>query len=181
MSPAGQFYRGATDDRTALGRFHPWARSTGRTRGQTMRKLTMTAAAAGAAAPLASSAAWADLQDVARAMGSPQSIQVWGSGLSYGIGQAYKTGMPWPRMNLTKYSRTDDYAGRALGYDTTVVRADQLGGTAVPARGEFRRAGGVSGDRAWIVNYPVSDSVQAAAVPLQHDLWTSLHGIVQAA
>ena len=146
-----------------------------------MRKHTITAAAAGAAALLFSSAAWADLQDVARAMGSPQSIQVWGSGLSYGIGQAYKPGMPWPRMNLTKYSRTDDYAGKSLGYDTTVVRADQLGGTAVPHRGEFRRAGGVSGDRAWIINYPVSDSVQAPAVSLQHDLWTSPHGIVQAA
>src|SRR5262249_12962489 len=75
----------------------------------------------------------------------------------------------------------DDYAGKALGYDTTVVRADQLGGTAVPQRGEFRRAGGVVGDQAWIINYPAPDSVVAPAVPLQHDLWISPHGIVHAA
>src|SRR5262249_53480959 len=104
-----------------------------------------------------------------------------GSGLTYGIGQAYKAGMPWPRMNLVRYSRTDDYAHGATSYDWTLVRADQLGGTAVPQRGEFRRAGGASGDKAWIVNYPVPDTVAAAAVPLQHDLWIAPHGIVHAA
>jgi glyoxylase-like metal-dependent hydrolase (beta-lactamase superfamily II) len=147
-----------------------------------MRKLHIAVAAAvGAAALLASPAARADLQDVAKAMGTPQTLQYAGSGLSYGIGQAYKPGMPWPRMNLVSYSRTDDYAGAAQNYDYTLVRADQLGGTAVPQRGEFRRAGGVSGDHAWIVNYPAPDAVQAAAVPLQHDLWIAPHGIVHAA
>jgi glyoxylase-like metal-dependent hydrolase (beta-lactamase superfamily II) len=146
-----------------------------------MRKLTITAAAVGALALLASPPARADLQAVSKAMGAPQNVQIWGSGLTYGIGQAYKAGMPWPRMNLVKYTRTDDYAGASLGYDTTVVRADQLGGTAVPQRGEFRRAGGVAGDRAWIINYPAPETVMAAATPLQHDLWISPHGIVQAA
>jgi glyoxylase-like metal-dependent hydrolase (beta-lactamase superfamily II) len=146
-----------------------------------MRKLHIAGAAGFAAALLAAPAARADLDAVAKAMGAPQTLQYSGSGLSYGIGQAYKAGMPWPRMNLVRYSRTDDYATGAISYDTTVVRADQLGGTAVPQRGEFRRAGGVSGDQAWIVNYPVTDPVQAAATPLQHDLWIAPHGIVHAA
>src|SRR5260221_14579490 len=84
-------------------------------------------------------------------------------------------------MNRARYRRARAGAGGPVGEDTTVVRADQVGGAAVPQGGEFRRAGGVSGDRAWIINYPAPDTVQAAAVPLQHDLWISPHGIVQAA
>ncbi len=151
-----------------------------------MRTLhTMTAAPMLAAALLASpwtvGTARADLAEVAKAMGSPQTLQVSGSGLYYGLGQAYKAGMPWPRMNLVRYSRTDDYAAGAQSYDYTLVRADQLGGTAVPQRGEFRRAGGVAGEQAWIVNYPAPEPVAAFATPLQHDLWVAPHGIVHAA
>jgi glyoxylase-like metal-dependent hydrolase (beta-lactamase superfamily II) len=146
-----------------------------------MRKLHIAALAAAAAALLAGAEARADLDAVAKAMGAPRSLAFSGTGLLYGLGQAYKAGMPWPRMNLVRYHRTDDYAGAATSYDYTLVRADQLGGTAVPQRGEFRRAGGVSGDQAWIVNYPAPDPVPAPAVPLQHDLWIAPHGIVQAA
>ena len=147
-----------------------------------MRKLHIAVVAAAAAcALLASPGARADLDAVAKAMGAPQTLELSGTGLFYGVGQAYKPGMPWPRMNLVRYSRTDDYANAAVSYDYTLVRADQLGGTAVPQRGEFRRAGGVRGDQAWIVNYPQPDPIQTAATPLQHDLWIAPHGIVQAA
>src|SRR6185503_19062930 len=60
-------------------------------------------------------------------------------------------------------------------------RADQLGGTATPQRGELRRGGGVAGDTAWQILFPATDPVAAAAPPLQHDLWIAPHGIVKAA
>src|SRR5581483_8816090 len=147
-----------------------------------MTKLRLAVAAIACVPVLAwGPAAWADLEDVAKAMGTPDSIQVQGSGLTFGLGQSFRPGMPWPKMNLVKYSRTDDYANAAQSFDTTINRADQLGGTATPPRGDLRRGGGVAGDQAWQILYPQTDAVAGAATPLQHDLWTSPHGIVKAA
>jgi len=149
-----------------------------------MRKLRLAVSAAAFAAAFGlTSAARADLDAVSAAMGAGkiEQVQFTGTGYQFGIGQAYRPGLPWPKMNLTKFTRTDDYAKGASSYDWTINRADTLGGTATPQRGDLRRAGGVAGDKAWAINYPASDPVQAAAVPLQHDLWTSPHGIVKAA
>lgn len=149
-----------------------------------MRKLHFSiAAAAFATAALLAQAARADLDAVAQAMGADKldTVQISGNGLQYGFGQAYQPGLPWPKLNLLRYTQADDYAKAAHSFDYTVTRADQLGGTAVPQRGEFRRAGGVSGDQAWAINYPEPDPVQTAAAPLQHDLWIMPHGIVRAA
>src|SRR4051812_26808724 len=147
-----------------------------------MRKLQLTVAAMVCAPVLAwGPPAWAELDAVAKAMGTPDSIQITGSGLNFGLGQSFRPGMPWPKMNVLKYSRTDDYANAAQSFDTTISRADQLGGTATPPRGELRRGGGLAGDQAWQILYPQTDAVAGAATPLQHDLWTSPHGIVKAA
>ena len=149
-----------------------------------MRKLHLAASVATFTVMLMlAPAARADLDAVAQAMGASKvdNVQIQGSGLQWGIGQAYRPGLPWPKMNMLRYTRTDDYAKGAQSFDWTIVRADTLGGTATPQRGEYRRAGGVSGDRAWAVNYPDTNPVQAGATPLQHDLWTAPHGIVKAA
>lgn len=149
-----------------------------------MRKLYLAVSAATLAAGLMLAPdARADLDAVAQAMGAQKvdNVQFQGTGLMFGIGQAYRPGLPWPKLNLLSYTRTDDYAKGAQSFDTTVTRADTLGGTATPQRGEVRRGGGVAGDRAWAINYPATDPVQAAATPLQHDLWTAPHGIVKAA
>lgn len=147
-----------------------------------MHKLKIAAAAVISISIFAFAApARADIDDVAKAMGSPDSVQFSGNGLTYGIGQAYKPGMPWPKLNLLRYTRTDDYANAAQSFETTVNRADQLGGTATPQRGEVRRGGGVAGDKAWQILFPAPEPVAAGATPLQHDLWTAPHGIVKAA
>jgi glyoxylase-like metal-dependent hydrolase (beta-lactamase superfamily II) len=136
-----------------------------------------------AAALLAAPAARADLAAVSKAMGADKAdvIQYSGTGLQFGIGQAYRPGLPWPKMNLTKFTRTDDYAKGQQSFDFTITRADQLGGTATPQRGEFRRAGGLAGDKAWAVNYPDTATVATQATPLEHDLWIAPQGIVRAA
>src|SRR5258708_3082544 len=152
--------------------------------GKPMRKLYVAVLAATLAAGLMlASEARADLDAVAQAMGVSKvdTVQFQGPGLMLGIGQAYRPGLPWPKLNLLSYTRIDDYAKGAQSFDTTVTRADTLGGTATPQRGEVRRGGGVAGDRAWAINYPDTNPVQAGPTPLQHDLWTAPHGIVKAA
>src|SRR5215831_12917325 len=78
------------------------------------------------------SAARADLNAVSSAMGAGkvESVQVSGTGFMFGIGQAYRPGLPWPKLNIVRYTYTDDYAKGALSFDYTITRADTLGGTA---------------------------------------------------
>jgi glyoxylase-like metal-dependent hydrolase (beta-lactamase superfamily II) len=128
-------------------------------------------------------AARADLNDVAQAMGSDRldNIQVSGSGYAYSVGQAYQAAEAWPKLNLPRYTRVDDYAKAAHSFDYAISRAEPRGGGAVPAAGEVRRTGGVAGDQGWNIVYPQGTAAQAGAAAFQHDLWVSPHGIVKAA
>ena len=149
-----------------------------------MHRLNLaTAALAIAVAFSGASAARADLEAVSQAMGAGKvdSVQYAGAGFMFGFGQAYRPGLPWPKLNLVRYARTDDYAKSAQSFDYTISRADTLGGTATPQRGEMRRGGGIVGDTAWAINYPETQPMRAPAVPLQHDLWIAPQGIVKAA
>jgi glyoxylase-like metal-dependent hydrolase (beta-lactamase superfamily II) len=125
----------------------------------------------------------ADLDAVSQAMGTSKldSIQVSGTGYSYAVGQAFQPGQAWPKMNLVRYTRTDDYTKAAHGFDYTMTRAEARGGGAIPQVGEARRTGGVSGDQAWNVAYPQGSATQAPPAGFQHDLWTSPHGVIKAA
>ncbi len=123
----------------------------------------------------------ADLEAVSKAMGAPDSLQISGAGQFFSIGQAFRPGLPWPKQNMTRYSRHDDYAAAASSVDYVLMRGDMLGGGAIPLIGEVRTTGGVSGDQGWAVVYPVGTATQAPATPRQHDLWISPHGIVRAA
>jgi glyoxylase-like metal-dependent hydrolase (beta-lactamase superfamily II) len=125
----------------------------------------------------------ADLQAVAQAMGTGRldSLQVSGTGYAYQVGQAFQPGQAWPKMNVVRYTRTDEYAKAAHGFDYAMTRAEVKGGGAIPQVGEARRTGGVSGDQAWNVAYPQGTATQTGPAAYQHDLWTSPHGIVKAA
>ena len=129
------------------------------------------------------SVARADLDAVAQAMGVSKvdSVQIAGGGYAYAVGQAYTPGKAWPKLNLGRYTRSDDYAGAAYGFDYYLSRAEPQGGGAIPAVGEVRRTGGVSGDQAWNVVYPQGSAAGAPASAYLHDLWISPHGIVKAA
>ena len=91
----------------------------------------------------------ADLDAVAQAMGVSKvdSIQVAGGGYSYSVGQAFQPGQAWPKLNLARFTRTDDYARNAHSFDYFLSRAEPQGGGAIPPTGEVRRTGGVSGDQ----------------------------------
>jgi hypothetical protein len=128
-------------------------------------------------------AARADLDAVYQAMGASKvdSIQVSGTGFAYAVGQAFQPGQAWPKMNLVRYTRSDDYTKAAHSFDYTMTRAEVRGGGAIPQVGEARRTGGVSGDQAWSIVYLQGSAIQAPPAAFQHDLWTSPHGVVKAA
>jgi glyoxylase-like metal-dependent hydrolase (beta-lactamase superfamily II) len=149
-----------------------------------MRKLRTALIGLGLAASLAAAPdALADLTAVAQAMGADRldSIQVSGAGYAYAVGQAYQPGEAWPKLNLPRYTRVDDYAKGAHSFDYALSRAEVRGGGAIPQIGEVRRTGGVVGDQGWNVVYPQGTAAQAGAAVFQHDLWVSPHGVVKAA
>jgi hypothetical protein len=139
------------------------------------------AAAAAFALALQAATARADLEAVSKAMGAPDNLQISGSGQFFSVGQAFRPGLPWPKQNMTRYTRHDDYAAAALSVDYALTRGDMLGGGAIPLVGEMRTTGGVSGEQVWAIVYPVGTAIQAQATLRQHDLWISPHGIVKAA
>ena len=145
-------------------------------------RLVMIGLAMTVAMALASEAR-ADLDAVAQAMGVAKldNLQVSGAGYSYAVGQAFQPGQAWPKLNLARFTRTDDYARNGYSFDYFLSRAEPQGGGAIPPVGEVRRTGGVSGDQAWNLVYPQGSAAQAPAAAYQHDLWTSPHGIVKAA
>jgi len=147
-----------------------------------MRRLLLIALAMLAVLALAPDAR-ADLDPVARAMGVARidSVEFSGTGFAYAVGQAYQPGGAWPKLNLPRFTRTDDYARAAHSFDFALSRAEVRGGGAIPQIGEVRRTGGVSGEQAWNVAYPQGAATQAPPAAYQHDLWTSPHGIVKAA
>jgi glyoxylase-like metal-dependent hydrolase (beta-lactamase superfamily II) len=138
-------------------------------------------AAACAAVVLAAAPAHADLDAVSRAMGTPTTVEVSGHGQFFSVGQAFRPGLPWPKQNMVRYTRVDDYEKGASGVDYVLTRGDMLGGGAIPLFGEARTTGGVAGEQGWLVLYPMGLAVQAPATLRQHDLWISPHGIVKAA
>ena len=141
-----------------------------------MRTLHLTLTAAGLALALTLAPdARADLDAVAQAMGTAKldSVQISGAGHAYAVGQAFQPGRAWPKMNLVRYTRMDDYGKAAHSFDYAMTRAEVRGGGAIPQVGEARRTGGVSGDQAWTVAYPQGSATQASPAAFQHDLWTS--------
>ena len=62
---------------------------------------------------------------VAQAMGAAKvdSLQITGGGFMYTLGQAYQPGKAWPKLNLSRFTRSDDYAGAAHAFDYYVSRA----------------------------------------------------------
>jgi glyoxylase-like metal-dependent hydrolase (beta-lactamase superfamily II) len=135
---------------------------------------------------LAAAAASAQtLDEIAKAMGADkvETIQYLGTGSFYAVGQSYRPGVPWPRFNLVKASRHFDYAKGAYVGDITLTQAENppRGGGTQPVIGEQRRMAGVAGERAWMLAGAFTLAAPAQIAPLQHDLWTSPHGLIKAA
>jgi glyoxylase-like metal-dependent hydrolase (beta-lactamase superfamily II) len=127
----------------------------------------------------------ADLEDVANASGAInlRSIQVTGSGVNFAVGQSPAPGAPWPRFNVTSYTRAVNYETASLSDELVRTQAEDppRGGGQQPVRGEQRQVFVVSGDHAWNV---VGDTPIPAPIALadrQLQLWATPHGVIKAA
>jgi glyoxylase-like metal-dependent hydrolase (beta-lactamase superfamily II) len=129
--------------------------------------------------------AYADLNDVAKAMGATtvKSIQYTGTGGVYAAGQSVVPGLPWPEYNVKSHTRS-------VNYDTASLRDEQVrtqaldpprSGGLQPIRGEQRLNLLVSGDLAWNIVGEQPVSAPIALADRQFQLWATPHGVVKAA
>src|SRR5262245_11304227 len=82
------------------------------------------------------------LQDAEKALGSVNSIQYSGTGMSAFFGQAQLAGQEWPRRDLTSYTRTINYQQKSAREELNFAQA-QFGGQQQNTQ--------VNGDKAWNV------------------------------
>lgn len=154
-----------------------------------MRLRVLVSLAAAAAIVLAGCAHRDDAQAVLRqadqAMGGGQlkTLRYAGAGTGSTFGQAYIPGQPWPRINITGYTRWLDFDNAALREDSVRTRAEPNGGGAIPlmGTGEQRVSGWLRGGHAWNMTGPAPAAAPVALDGRIHDLWTTPHGVVKAA
>ncbi len=136
----------------------------------------------GGSAPLDAPATIANAQS---AMGGKQltSLAYTASGTGGIFGQAYVPGAAWPKVNYSNFSRQHDYRHAAMRQDIAISRAEPNGGGAVPlmGMGEQRAVAMLQGGHAWNMLGPAPVASPVALDQRVHDLWTSPHGVLQAA
>src|SRR3989441_5695183 len=149
------------------------------------RNFLLMSAAALAFAPGAAFAqdASAALKRASDAMGAGElkSIRYAGEGTGWTYGQAFKPGMPWPKINVHSQIKTINYETSSMRDEITLSRAEPKGGGGYPPVAQQRNDQFVSGDHAWN---------QAAGGPVPgprfvtdrvHQLWITPHGAIKAA
>ena len=113
--------------------------------------------------------------------GDLKSIRYAGEGTGYTYGQAFKPGMPWPKINVHSQVKTINYETASMRDEITLSRAEPKGGGGYPPVAQQRNDQFVSGSHAWN---------QAAAGPVPgprfvadrvHQLWITPHGVIKAA
>lgn len=124
--------------------------------------------------------------DVRRAIGAGnlKSIEYSGSGYIYAIGQSYQPNDPYPKFNLTSYTRLLDYengASREMDVRTQFENPPRGGGLQ-PVIGERRAVAFLSGDSAWnACANDVPSPALTAVEERQVQLAITPHGWVKAA
>jgi hypothetical protein len=91
-----------------------------------------------------------ELERIAKAMGATtlKSIEIAGSGVDYAVGQSAVPGAPWPRFDVTNFTRAADYQAGALRDEYVRARAeDPARGGGLPSRGEARLRFFMAGDQ----------------------------------
>ena len=121
------------------------------------------------------------LKRAASAMGDPKSIRYAGEGTGWSFGQAFKPGMPWPKINVHSQTRTINYDTASMNDEITLSRGEPKGGGGYPPVAQQRNNQFLSAGYAWN---------QAASGPLPgprfvadrvHQLWITPHGVIKSA
>ena len=152
--------------------------------GRIFSKLALAAvAAAFTHGPAWSLEAEGVLKRASSAMGAGdlKTIRYAGEGTGYTFGQAYKPGLPWPKINVHSQIRTINYETASMRDEIVLSRAEPKGGGGYPLAARPRNDQFLSGAYAWN---------QLATGPLPgprfladrvHQLWITPHGALRAA
>ena len=134
-------------------------------------------------APALALDAAAVLQRVSAAMGADglKSIRYTNEGTGYTFGQAYKPGMPWPKINIHSQVRTINYEAGAMREEITLSRAEPKGGGGYPLVAQQKNDQFVSGAYAWNQTAGGPAAGPRSISDRTHQLWITPHGVLKAA
>ncbi len=123
------------------------------------------------------------LRRASTAMGADnlKTLRYVGSGSGASFGQAFVPGMPWPKLNYSRYERQLDYANVFTSEQVRRSRAEPKGGGGLPLTGEAAFGGVASATHAWNLAGPIPVARNAALASRLHDLWITPHGVIKAA
>ena len=140
-------------------------------------------AVASAWLPATSSAADAALERASTAMGATglKSLRYTGDGIGYTFGQAYKPGLPWPKITVRSFVRTVNYDTGSMKDEVVFARAEGLGGGGYPHRAEQRNEQYVSGAYAWNQTGTTPNPGPRFTADRVHQLWITPQGVIKAA
>ena len=110
-----------------------------------------------------------------------KTLRYAGAGSAWQFGQAYKAGVPWPKLNVPSYTRLIDYDKVASREDRVHSRAEPTGGGGIPLAGEQRLSMALSGTHAWNQVGPAPAAAPVLVPSRVHDLWITPHGVIKAA
>jgi len=142
------------------------------------------------ARPASAQDAKAILQAASKAMGSPKTIQMTGTGWNAAVGQSFTQEQDWPRFEVTRYVRTIDYDAGTSREEFTRRQGNNppRGGGGTPLQGEQQQVFITSGNYAWNIQdgKPVPQAGQyLAGVTVAEfrrlDIALTPHGFLRAA
>jgi glyoxylase-like metal-dependent hydrolase (beta-lactamase superfamily II) len=127
--------------------------------------------------------AGADLKRASDAMGATnlKSLRYTTEGTGYTFGQAFKPGMPWPKINVHSQIRTINYDTASMREEITLSRGEPRGGGGYPHVAQQRTDQFVSGAFAWNQVGPAPVPGPRFVADRVHQLWITPHGVVKAA
>jgi len=123
------------------------------------------------------------LKQASEAMGATnlKSIRYAAEGTGYTFGQAYKPGMPWPKITIHSQTRTIDYESGSMRDEITISRAEPLGGGGYPPVARQKNDEFISGTYAWNVTPAGTAPGPRFVTDRIHQLWITPHGAIKAA
>jgi glyoxylase-like metal-dependent hydrolase (beta-lactamase superfamily II) len=133
--------------------------------------------------PAAVSAADAALERASTAMGAGglKSIRYAGDGVGYTFGQAYKPGLPWPKIRVHSFVRAVNYETGSMKEEIVISRAEGLGGGGYPHIAQQRNEQYVSGAYAWNQTAAGPTPGPRFVADRVHQLWITPQGVIKAA
>jgi len=125
----------------------------------------------------------AALERASTAMGAGglKSIRYAGDGIGYTFGQAYKPGLPWPKIRVHSFVRSVNYETGSMKDEIVLSRAEGLGGGGYPHVAQQRNEQYVSGPYAWNQTAAGPAPGPRFVADRVHQLWITPQGVIKAA